>query len=215
MRVVILIGGKGTRLRPLTETVKKAYLPLGNKRVVDHILDRIPKDFEVIMKEDDTGAISALANALTGGIPIMIVCGDNYFTDSLNTFYKAYSWERSQTINPSLSMIGVYDVGSLELAKNYGVVEVDGEGIIKSFEEKPEKPKSTLVSTGIYIFPPVLFPKIKAMAKEKPDGNLGLIIKMIYPRWPVQTYNMKGFWIDMGTHATYKMAQEYVEGIKK
>lgn len=43
MRAVILAGGKGERLRPLTENTRKAFLPLGGKRVVDHIIDRLPK----------------------------------------------------------------------------------------------------------------------------------------------------------------------------
>ena len=43
MQAVILVGGKGERLMPLTRNTRKAYLPLGNKRVVDHIIDRLPK----------------------------------------------------------------------------------------------------------------------------------------------------------------------------
>ncbi len=216
MRAIVLTGGKGTRLLPLTEKVKKAYLPLGSKRVIDHVLDRIPTNiFDIIISADDSGALSALANALTGGIPIMVVCGDNYFTENLTAFYRMYMWERALTFYPYLSMIAVYDVGDPTLAKNYGVVSVFPDGTVRSFEEKPEKPTSTLVSTGIYMFPPALFPRIRALAKSNPEGNLGLVIKDFYPRRTVQTYTMGGFWIDMGTHETYKLAQEYVEGLKK
>ena len=203
MRAVILTGGKGERLMPLTKDTRKAYLPLGNKGVIDHIIDRLPKDIDYSITENDGGALAAVAEALTGNDPVLVICGDNYFTASLDGFVKAFG-------DGKKLLIAVYDVQDKELAQNYGVVEVLPMGRIKRFAEKPYRPASTIVSTGIYIFPQILFERVRRLAALYPKANIGdLLINLMY-FCSVYAYQLDGVWIDIGTPENYRKAQEIV-----
>jgi glucose-1-phosphate thymidylyltransferase len=77
----------------------------------------------------------------------ILLLGDNVFEDSLSGIIEEYG-KRDKTT------IGVYDVVNLELAKRYGIVEVDSDGRVSRFEEKPLNPRATLASVGMYIFSP-------------------------------------------------------------
>lgn len=203
MQAVILVGGKGERLMPLTKDIKKAYLPLGSKRVIDQIIDRLPKGMPYSISENDVGAIAAVAEYMEGNEPIMVICGDNYFSSPLDGFAEAYDGNM---------LVAVYDVKDLELAKRYGVVGIYyPSGRIRDLIEKPAHPRSTLVSTGLYIFPPVLFDSAKRYSEVAPNGQLGDLIRRIVFYHPVEAYLLGGVWIDIGTHESYKEAQELVK----
>src|SRR5947207_3070292 len=91
---------------------------------------------------DKLGAIGdislCIARAHLGSSGLIVVAGDNLFSQSLEEFGR-FCAEKEQPV------LGVYDVGSLEEAKKYGVVAVGANGEITSFEEKPADPKSTLI----------------------------------------------------------------------
>lgn len=197
MRAVILTGGKGKRLMPLTRSTRKAYLPLGKKRVVDHIIDRLPKGMPFSISKNSRGAVAAMSEALTSDEPTMVICGDNYFSDNLDGFVQAFTGK---------TLVGIYDVKDKEQAKKYGVVEVYPSGRIRGFYEKPEKPEATLVSTGLYLIAPVLYDGIRRFARLFPDANLGDLIAQLIESHPVYTYLIKGIWFDIGTHESYQEA---------
>ena len=113
MRAVILIGGKGERLMPLTQYTRKAYLPLGDERVIDHLIDRLPKGLSFEISKDNDGAIAAVSHSIKDNQPLMVICGDNYFSEDLDGFISAYA---------GYTLVGVYDVKSLERARSLGVV---------------------------------------------------------------------------------------------
>ena len=197
MKAVILTGGKGERLKPLTENTRKAYLPLGGKRVVDHIIERLPLGIPYSLSENDSGAVAAISEALTGEEPVMVVCGDNYFSESLDGFAKAY--------NDNV-LIGIYNVKEKTEVKHFGVVELYPDGKLKEISEKPSRPKGTLVSTGIYLFHPNVFGTVKSFARVSPKANIGNLIDYIMLFGPVYTYLFKGKWIDIGTAESYQEA---------
>lgn len=197
MRAVILTGGSGTRLKPLTENTRKAYLPLGGKRVVDHIIDRLPQGMQYSISENDSGAVAAISESLTGYEPVMVVCGDNYFSESLDGFAKAYS---------DNVLVGIYDVKEKTKAKNFGVIKLHPDGKLKEISEKPSRPKGTLVSTGIYLFHPNVFATVKSFARFSPKANIGNLIASVMLFGPVYTYLFKGKWIDIGTFGSYQEA---------
>ncbi|MBA7624610.1 Glucose-1-phosphate thymidylyltransferase [subsurface metagenome] len=203
MRCVILTGGSGTRLMPLTKDMGKAYLPLGGKRVVDHIIDRLPKGMQWSTSENDIGAPAAIAEALPkDNSPVMVICGDNYFSESLDSFISTYA---------GYTLIGVYDVKSRKKAQSFGVIELHrNERQISQIKEKPMHPATTLVSTGLYIFPPEVFGYIRDLAMAKPRGNLGELIQHILAFSPVYGYLFKGAWFDIGTIESYKEALKVV-----
>lgn len=202
MKCVILTGGSGSRLMPLTESIRKAYLPLGGKRVFDHILDRLPGGLNVEISDDDAGAIAAVSHAIKDNQPMLIVCGDNYFSESLDTFVSAYA---------GYTLVGIYDVKSRKKAANFGLVDLHRDGRqIRKITEKPAYPLTTLVSTGLYIFPPEVFSYIQNLAAARPRGNLGDLIKYILGFEPVYGFLIKGKWIDIGTTESYQEALKII-----
>jgi glucose-1-phosphate thymidylyltransferase len=200
MRCVILCGGKGERLLPLTENTKKAFLPLGNKRVIDHIVEVLPEGIPYTISMNDNGALSALREVAQGNKPLLVICGDNYFSDSLSEFVKNYSGN---------TIVGVYDVNDTEIAKHCGVIKLDKKRSITDFVEKPEKPDTTLVSIGLYIFPPRVFKYISEIAGENPIGNLGLAIMYIRKFEEVFGFPISGRWFDIGSFQGYQAANEF------
>jgi glucose-1-phosphate thymidylyltransferase len=104
--------------------------------------------------EDKLGAIGDINLILTrenlGTDDLLIVAGDNLFHTSLKGFVKAAA--------KAQAMVAVYDVGNLEAMKKYGAVTVDTNGTITHFEEKPEKPKSTLAAVALYYYSREILP---------------------------------------------------------
>jgi glucose-1-phosphate thymidylyltransferase len=103
----------------------------------------------------------------------------------------------------------VHDVGDLEAMKKYGAVTVDADGVITHFEEKPEKPKSTLAAVALYYYSRELLPLFMTYlaAGNNPDQP-GRFLQWLYPRKPVKTYQMKGRWLDIGSKGTLEKANE-------
>ena len=104
-------------------------------------------------------------------------------------------------------VLGVYDVGSLEQAKKYGVVALDADGKITRFEEKPAQPASTLIGIALYFYPKAVVPLIRQYIAEgnNPDQP-GRLIQWLYPRLPVYTWTVPGLWYDIGSKETLEEA---------
>ncbi|MFH1190200.1 MAG: nucleotidyltransferase family protein [Candidatus Omnitrophota bacterium] len=131
---------------------------------------------------------------------LLVVAGDNLFEFDILDFMK---FAKS---NDGVS-VALYDVGSLELAVNFGVVELDKRNIVVDFEEKPPKPKSTLISTGIYYFPknklPFIHKYVKMQSKLDAPGY--------YISWLSKEDKVYGFkfiedWYDIGNIESYNKA---------
>lgn len=100
---------------------------------------------DTLHEEEKLGTIGAMRVAVeeVGMDDYLVIAGDNLFSFSLRDFLKRFAGE---------TLIAVFDVGDVNLAKRYGVVVLEGEKVI-AFEEKPAQPRSTLISTGVYVFP--------------------------------------------------------------
>ncbi|MEO8425534.1 MAG: nucleotidyltransferase family protein [Verrucomicrobiota bacterium] len=127
---------------------------------------------------------------------IVVVAGDNLFSEKLSAFGRLCREKKS-------AVLGVYDVGSLELVKKYSSINVDGEGRITRFEEKPQNPTSTLIGIALYFYPRDVLPKIAQYITEgnNPDQP-GRLIQWLYPRVPVYTWTVPGIWYDIGSKET-------------
>ena len=90
---------------------------------------------------------------------LVVVAGDNLFSESLGAYGGFCRSKRAP-------VLGIYDVGSLEQAKKYGVVDLDGEGRIVRFEEKPKQPASTLIGIALYYYPKNVVPLIQQYIAE-------------------------------------------------
>ncbi len=234
MKVVILCGGYATRLYPLTSNKSKSLLPVGNKVILDHIIDKIPKNLEIIVvtnqkfysdfsewskkynrkisvlndgassNENRLGGLGDLYFAVEKGIDedLMIILGDNLFDFDMNEVIK--SFERNKR-----TIIGVYDVKSLEEAKKFGVVRVDSLGKIKSIEEKPSLPDSTWCIAGIYLLKQEDLKKLhdymdSDLSKEGPTYFIQHLLKS----QEVYGFLFDGKWLDVGSIESYEDAKK-------
>src|SRR6266404_7340442 len=98
--------------------------------------------------DDKLGAIGDISLVLTredlATDDLVVIAGDNLFEQPLGDFVSG--------AKRSAATVAVHDVGDLEAMKKYGTITIDSKGVITSFEEKPEKPKSTLASVALYYY---------------------------------------------------------------
>lgn len=241
MRVLILAGGFATRLWPLTEHRAKPLVPLAGKPMLSHLVEKIPtniplflstnacfaKDFEQwastsfpnrqiqILVEDSQneaekkGALSAVAEFLER-VPaeddLCILAGDNYFGMAFQNFLDFF------TEKPSFPILAAYDVKSLSEASLFGVVvPKDGE-FVQNFEEKPEAPRSTLVSTGAYIFPAKVLPMLSAYAEKARDDLGGIFEHFLSHDLSVRYFAFSETWFDIGSFPAFLDANRFLIG---
>jgi glucose-1-phosphate thymidylyltransferase len=156
--------------------------------------------------DDKLGAIGDINFVLTradtlAADDLMVIAGDNLFDEPLTEFVAA--------AKDAVAMVAVHDVGDLEAMKKYGAVTVDSDGVITHFEEKPEKPKSTLAAVALYYYSREALPLFTTYlaAGNNPDQP-GRFLQWLYPRKPVKTYQIKGRWLDIGSKGTLEKANE-------
>lgn len=247
MKCIILAGGFATRLWPLSENKAKPLLHLKDRPLISHIVEKLPEDAEIIIStnavfaedfkkwaethpsrnlkifvEDSAGddfkkgALGATALVIESeGIDedLILLAGDNYFGFEIEEFLKKFSG------NP---LLAAYNIGDLEKAKKFGVV-VQKEGKAVEFQEKPEHPKSTLVSTGCFIFPAKNLKDIVYYAKQKKDDLGGVFEYLTQKGETVDVFHFDELWVDIGSFEAYLQANKDLlageviekEGVKK
>ena len=134
---------------------------------------------------------------------VIVVAGDNLFelnlVDVANFFRKRKS-----------NVIVLHDVKDFELAKQYGIVEIDENNLVVNFEEKPKSPKSTLASTGIYIFPKKTIELInKYISQGNNPDKTGSFIEWLHKRDTVHSYVTDKKWYDIGSIDELKKADKH------
>jgi glucose-1-phosphate thymidylyltransferase len=221
MKALILAAGYATRLRPLTDSIPKQLLPVGDRPMVDWILDRIQQtsadeihlvtnarfapDFErwaedrnVVIHNDGTTSnddrLGAVGDIHFVGLDddLLVVAGDNLFDYSLAD-YESY-WRVKGG-----SCVAVLDVGDPELAKRYGIVDVDENDRITNFVEKPEYPPTTLCATATYLYTRGHARLVETYLEEgNPPDQPGHYVAWLHKREPVYAYRFPGEWFDIG-----------------
>ena len=165
-------------------------------------------DFTIVNdgSTDDTnklGAIGDLHLVITRehlDDDVIVVAGDNLFSESLTDFGR-YCRQKNAPV------LAVYDVGELEQIKKYNSINVDSEGRITFFEEKPKNPTSTLTGIALYFYPRSTLPLIKQYIAEgnNPDQP-GRLVQWMYTRVPFFTWKVPGLWYDIGSKETLEEA---------
>jgi len=233
MDAVVLAGGYATRLWPITRNRPKMFLPVGDETVIDSAFadleadDRIetvyvstnerfaddfadylaesPFEKPVLSVEDTTGesekfgvvgALAQLIDRESVTDDLLVVAGDNLISFDLAEFGDFFAAAGTPTI-------AAYDVGSRERAKSYGLVELDGDRVV-DFQEKPEEPRSTLVSIACYGFPADTLPLFDEYLSdgENPDEP-GWFVQWLQERGAVHAFTFDGAWFDIGTPEAY------------
>jgi len=228
VKALLLAGGYATRLRPLTDRAAKALLPVGGRPMVDWIVDRIAEagiadevhlvtnavyasDFAqwaaardvtvwndlTSSNEDRLGAIGDIRFAIEhGGLAgddLLVIAADNLFEFSLRD-YVAF-WQ----VKGTGSAIAVHRLADPALASLYGVVELDNDDRVIGMEEKPEHPRSDLVSTATYLFHRDHLPILQDyLADGNPPDPPGRFLVWLFQREPLYGYRFPEPWFDIG-----------------
>ncbi|WP_293026832.1 NDP-sugar synthase [Natronococcus sp.] len=233
MKAVVLAGGYATRMWPITKHRPKMFLPIGDATVIDRIFaeleadDRIDEVFvstnerfaaefeahledgefekptlsvEETSEEDDkfgvVGALAQLIERENVDDDLLVVAGDNLMSFDLSEFVDDFFEREAPTL-------AAYDVGSREKAKSYGLVDLEGDRVV-DFQEKPDDPKSTLVSIACYSFPreSVSLFDTYLEGDNNPDEP-GWFVQWLQDREPTYAYTFEGAWFDIGTPESY------------
>jgi glucose-1-phosphate thymidylyltransferase len=233
MRAVILAAGYATRLYPLTLDRPKALLRVGGRPILEHLLDRLGEvrgldeihvvtnsrfagafrewaggpgrdvrivDDGTVDEQTRLGAIGDLELAIRAEAiddDLLVLAGDNLFSESFAPFAE-FGREKGA---PAL---GVYDVGDLDIVRGrYNAIELDGDDRVVFFEEKPERPTSTLTGIALYFYPRASLPLVSRYLEEgnNPDQP-GRLVQWLYPQTPVYAWRVPGRWYDVGSKET-------------
>ena len=236
MKCIILAGGFATRLWPLSENKAKPLLHLKDRPILSHIVDGLPQGLEIIIStnvafeqdflawakhrpdrkirvfvedsvenESKKGALGAVALAIRKekiDEDLLLIAGDNYFGFRISDFINFYKG------NPILA---AYDIGSLEAAKKFGVVVTNDEHVVE-FQEKPREPKSTLVSTGCYVFPKRNLADIAEYAQGHKDNLGGIFEHLLNKGAIIDVFTFSESWYDIGSFEGYLKANRELIG---
>ncbi|MGA1792396.1 MAG: nucleotidyltransferase family protein [Thermoplasmatota archaeon] len=240
MDVIVLAGGFAKRMWPLTKDRPKHLLPIAGRPMLSYTLDSLlemtevgsifvstneafkehfeefienydPKRVKLVIEPSPTeekklGSIGGLGFLIESqGLfrDTMVIGGDNLFEfhpkEAIEAFRKA-----------GKDLVAVYDVGSPDQARLYGIVDLNKDGVIARFLEKPESPPSTLAATAFYIFNSDTVSMVLQYLNEggKPDA-LGHFITYLVERKPVYAWRFAGRWFDIGSLEVYHEADEY------
>lgn len=179
MRGVLLAGGTGSRLLPVTRATNKHLLPVGRRAMVEWPLLQLVEagidEVVVVSGREHLGALIAYLGTGTewevgltyhvqprpdgiggalkaipwswwrAGGPVAVILGDNFFLDRERIADEILDWRQQGTGN--LHLFGV----EVENPSECGIAEMDGERVL-TLEEKPERPRSSLAVTGLYLY---------------------------------------------------------------
>ena len=239
MKGILLAGGTGSRLYPITKMVSKHLLPVYDKPMVYYPLSTLlslgisevliittPRDksaFQALLGDGSSLGCSfsyAVQPKPNGLAEAFLIGADFIGTDSVvlilgdNLFYG----NAIQKQSPSADFTGGLIFGThVQNPERYGIVELDAEGNVRSIEEKPKTPKSNLAIPGLYFFDHTVVEKAKQV---KPSARGELEITDIHNAYwkedglRVAILEQGTAWLDTGTVQSLSKAQAFVEAIQ-
>ncbi|KRE86369.1 spore coat protein [Paenibacillus sp. Soil766] len=236
MKGIILAGGTGSRLYPLTKVTNKHLLPVGKYPMIFHSVAKLKQadiqDILIVTGKEHMGDVVNLLGSgremgvsftykvqdEAGGIAQALDLAEHFIgNDQMIVILGDNVFEES--IVPFVNNFTIQGNGAKILIQEvqdpqrYGVPELSGDKII-SIEEKPKQPKSNYAVTGIYMYDSSVFEIVKTL---KPSGRGELEITDVnnaYIEKNELTYNiLQGWWTDAGTHASLAKANELAKDL--
>jgi mannose-1-phosphate guanylyltransferase len=224
MKAVILAGGLGTRLRPITYKTPKPLVPLVGKPMVMHIIDSLPPRVDTVvlavsyMKDvleehfrvNDCGRKVILVNETTplgtgGAIKNVEEHLDDTFIVINGDVLTSIDFESMVKYHREKGGVGTISLWQVEDPTAFGVVGLGRENRITSFQEKPSRSEavSNMINAGVYVFEPEMLDNIGKGAVS--------IEKEVFPKVLDQGlfgFQYEGYWVDCGTRENYLKAQK-------
>jgi dTDP-glucose pyrophosphorylase/CBS domain-containing protein len=222
IRAVVMAGGQGMRLRPLTEDIPKPMLPVGGRPVMERIVEqlrdvgirhihvathyqskKIEEHFgsgesfgvriDYVKEETPLGTGGALGLLEASDETVLVINGDILTQVDFRSMYAFHQDQRADM---------TVGVRRYEVQVPYGVVECDG-AQIRGLREKPQL--NFFVNAGIYLLEPQVF---RLIAPNRHLNITDLVSQLVASGSTVVSYPICEYWLDMGQHEDYAQAQE-------
>lgn len=227
---VLMAGGEGKRLRPLTESTPKPLLKVGDKPIIEYNIDRLGKvgvkniylsvnyladqlrayfkdgsdkrlNIKYVQEDKPLGTIGSILLVDKFKHDDIIVMNSDLLTNiDFADFYKTFKDSRAEM---------AVAVTPYHVDIPYAVMDVNGENEVKSLKEKPRY--TYYSNAGIYILKKEL---LKMIPRDTFFDITDLMDKVLEMNLKLITYPINGYWLDIGKHEDYKKAQEDVKHIK-
>jgi len=242
MKGIILAGGSGTRLYPITISISKQIVPIYDKPMIyyplsvlmmadikDILIISTPKDISLYENLFHDGShlglkISYAIQPSPDGLAQAFIIGENFIGNSEvcmilgdNIFY-GYGLRKmlkeAASLKQGATVFGYY----VKDPERYGVAEFDAQGKVISIEEKPKNPKSNFAITGLYFYDNTVVKKAKTL-KPSARGELEITdLNRLYldeNQLNVKLLSRGMAWLDTGTHESLLLASNFIATIEQ
>ncbi len=228
MRAILLAGGCGTRLRPLTNTIPKCLVPIKGKPLLEIWLERLAQagvgpflvNTHYLAEQVDAFIASSpyrdqstltfeqgllgTAGTLIANLDFfqgedgLLIHADNYCLADFRAFVQAHRLRPPECVMTMMTF-------HTETPSSCGIVEIDSRGVVINFHEKVSSPPGNLANGAIYLLSSSLFNVMKAELKTARDFSTEVLPRFIGKIFTYQTHDI---FIDVGTPRDYKKAND-------
>lgn len=242
MKGIVLAGGSGTRLHPLTISISKQILPIYDKPMIyyplsvlmlaeirDILIISTPRDINCFKELFGDGSkiglnISYAIQDKPNGLAEAFIIGEEFIGKDSVSLVLGDNIFFGQGFSPILKRLAKLEKGAeifgylIKDAREYGVVEFDKNMNVLSLEEKPENPKSKYAIPGLYFYDNTVVKKAKSLKPSK-RGELEITdLNKLYLEEKNLKVNLlgRGFaWLDTGNHKNLLQASNFIETIQE